>query len=193
LEVQKRDFNGLTILGWYHSHPGHGIFLSGTDLNTQRLSFNKIWQIAIVYDPLRHEIGYFYGADGKRTQPVYLNVGIDSSISSEALIADGESDRVVSDRETEDRSTEVSDPDLAGQKCCWTQHTFTVGETGVKCSDCQKVMRIDAWEEKRRCRCGSINTVHLIASNSIPSVNNDSGQISSFFLALYKILVKLKL
>lgn len=70
--VQKQDFPNTTIVGWYHSHPGHGIFLSGTDLNTQRLSFKQIWQIATVYDPIRHQIGYFHGADGKRIKSKYL-------------------------------------------------------------------------------------------------------------------------
>jgi proteasome lid subunit RPN8/RPN11 len=72
LRIQKQDFSNTTIVGWYHSHPGHGIFLSGTDLNTQRLSFKQIWQIAVVYDSLRPEIGFFYGADGQRISPIYL-------------------------------------------------------------------------------------------------------------------------
>ncbi|MEG4634221.1 Mov34/MPN/PAD-1 family protein [Microcoleus sp. AR_TQ3_B6] len=72
LNNQKQDFPGTTIVGWYHSHPGHGIFLSGTDLNTQRLCFKQIWQIAVVYDPLRREIGYFYDADGRRIEAIYL-------------------------------------------------------------------------------------------------------------------------
>lgn len=71
-KTQKQDFPNTTIVGWYHSHPGHGIFLSGTDLNTQRLSFKQIWQIAVVYDSLRHEIGFFYGADGQRISPISL-------------------------------------------------------------------------------------------------------------------------
>ena len=72
LKTQKQDFRTTTIVGWYHSHPGHGIFLSTTDLNTQRLSFKQIWQIAVVYDSLRPEIGFFYGADGQRISPIYL-------------------------------------------------------------------------------------------------------------------------
>jgi len=78
---QKQYYPGSTIVGWYHSHPGHGIFLSGTDLNTQRLSFNKIWQIAVVFDPQRREIGYFYSANGIRIEPIYLG----NSSSSEQL------------------------------------------------------------------------------------------------------------
>lgn len=72
LKTQKQDFPKTTIVGWYHSHPGHGIFLSGTDLNTQRLSFKQIWQIAVVYDSIRPDIGFFYGADGQRISPIYL-------------------------------------------------------------------------------------------------------------------------
>jgi len=79
LRIQKEHYPHTTIVGWYHSHPGHGIFLSGTDLNTQRLSFRKIWQIATVYDPIRDEIGYFYGGQGKRLSPVYLNSSISPS------------------------------------------------------------------------------------------------------------------
>lgn len=72
LRIQKEHYPHTTIVGWYHSHPGHGIFLSGTDLNTQRLSFGKIWQIATVYDPIRKEIGYFYGGQGKRLKPISI-------------------------------------------------------------------------------------------------------------------------
>lgn len=82
LKTQKQDFPKTTIVGWYHSHPGHGIFLSGTDLNTQRLSFKQIWQIAVVYDSLRPDIGFFYGADGQRISPIYLQ-GISTNFSQQ--------------------------------------------------------------------------------------------------------------
>lgn len=53
--------NDGNILGWYHSHPGMGIFLSATDLRTQELYFGAPWQIAVVLDPVRREIGVFGG------------------------------------------------------------------------------------------------------------------------------------
>lgn len=84
LANQKLYFPETTVVGWYHSHPGHGIFLSGTDLNTQRLSFKQIWQIAVVYDPLRKEIGFFYGADGKTIRPIYWQRN-NQLISSQAV------------------------------------------------------------------------------------------------------------
>lgn len=54
------------ILGWYHSHPGMGIFLSATDLRTQELYFSAPWQIAVVLDPVSRELGGFSGADGRQ-------------------------------------------------------------------------------------------------------------------------------
>ncbi len=47
------------VVGWYHSHPGHGCFLSSTDVDTQRAMFNKPYHSAIVIDPLRREIEAF--------------------------------------------------------------------------------------------------------------------------------------
>lgn len=41
-------------LGWYHSHPGYGCWLSGIDVSTQMLNqqFQEPW-LAIVIDPIR--------------------------------------------------------------------------------------------------------------------------------------------
>jgi proteasome lid subunit RPN8/RPN11 len=59
----------LQIVGWYHTHPGLGVFMSGTDLKTQRLHFGQPWQVAIVIDPVADRMGCFLGADGKRRSP----------------------------------------------------------------------------------------------------------------------------
>ena len=42
------------VVGWYHSHPGYGCWLSGIDVATQNLNqkFQEPW-LAIVIDPLR--------------------------------------------------------------------------------------------------------------------------------------------
>ncbi len=55
-DIQYPD---LTIVGWFHSHPNHGIFLSSMDLDVQRKAAYRPWQIAMVYDPQRHEGGIF--------------------------------------------------------------------------------------------------------------------------------------
>lgn len=53
-----------TLLGSYHSHPDMGVFLSATDLDTQDTIFSADWQLALVVDPVRDEIGFFAGRDG---------------------------------------------------------------------------------------------------------------------------------
>jgi proteasome lid subunit RPN8/RPN11 len=50
-----------TIVGSYHSHPGHGVFMSPTDKETQANIFDHEWQIALVVDPIREEVGFFLG------------------------------------------------------------------------------------------------------------------------------------
>ncbi len=60
------------ILGWYHSHPRLGIFLSATDLRTQKLYFAEPWQVAIVMDPVSSQFGIFSGAKGELVDPEQL-------------------------------------------------------------------------------------------------------------------------
>jgi len=63
---QKEFYPQTQIVGWYHSHPNFGVFLSGVDLETQHDCFNQPWHIAVVYDPIRDEIGFFSGAKGEK-------------------------------------------------------------------------------------------------------------------------------
>lgn len=58
----------LTIVGWYHSHPGLGVFLSETDQRTQRSFFRQPWQVGVVIDPLIDELGAFAGEDGQEVE-----------------------------------------------------------------------------------------------------------------------------
>jgi proteasome lid subunit RPN8/RPN11 len=54
---------GLSVLGWYHSHPNLGAFFSATDRATQKAFFNYPYSIGLVIDPIRKENKCFYGAD----------------------------------------------------------------------------------------------------------------------------------
>ena len=53
------------IVGWYHTHPGFGLFLSEQDLFIQRSFFDLPFQIAMVYDPLSREHGCFSWKEGE--------------------------------------------------------------------------------------------------------------------------------
>ncbi|MEW5936275.1 MAG: Mov34/MPN/PAD-1 family protein [Candidatus Thermoplasmatota archaeon] len=61
------------IVGWYHSHPGHGCFLSPTDIQTQRTLFPEPYHSAIVIDPIAMEIAAFK-LDGQGYIPVKFAV-----------------------------------------------------------------------------------------------------------------------
>ena len=53
------------IVGWYHSHPGFGIFLSEHDLFIHRNFFSAPSQIAVVVDPHGKTEGAFVWKDGE--------------------------------------------------------------------------------------------------------------------------------
>jgi proteasome lid subunit RPN8/RPN11 len=63
-QVLDRDFDGDQIVGWYHSHPGFGVFLSEHDLFIHRHFFSGPSQIAVVVDPQACSEGIFYWRDG---------------------------------------------------------------------------------------------------------------------------------
>jgi proteasome lid subunit RPN8/RPN11 len=54
-----------SIVGWYHSHPGFGIFLSEHDLFIHRNFFCGPQQFALVVDPHAHAEGIFGWVGGK--------------------------------------------------------------------------------------------------------------------------------
>ena len=47
------------IVGWYHTHPGFGIFLSNMDLFIHHNFFTQKWHIALVLDPVGKKSGFF--------------------------------------------------------------------------------------------------------------------------------------
>jgi proteasome lid subunit RPN8/RPN11 len=57
------------VVGWAHSHPGYGCFMSSTDIKTQKSYFSKPFNIAGVFDPTRKEgskmLKRFYKLDGE--------------------------------------------------------------------------------------------------------------------------------
>lgn len=47
------------IVGWYHTHPDLGVFLSEPDTFIQRNFFKEPWQVALVIDPVQGDRGFF--------------------------------------------------------------------------------------------------------------------------------------
>ncbi len=63
--LMDRQYPDLRIIGWYHTHPGHGIFLSDMDIFLHESFFGLPWQCALVYDPKSGEAGVFGADEGK--------------------------------------------------------------------------------------------------------------------------------
>jgi proteasome lid subunit RPN8/RPN11 len=71
----------LINVGWFHTHPGHGIFMSGTDKANHR-AYEHEWQVALVIDPIREEYGFFVGKDCKPLGDVIICKRLDHTKGS---------------------------------------------------------------------------------------------------------------
>ena len=60
---------GENVVGWYHSHPNYGPWLSGIDVATQRSYQQTDPMVAIVVDPIRSMISEKIDIGAFRTCP----------------------------------------------------------------------------------------------------------------------------
>lgn len=65
--AMDRDHSDERIVGWYHSHPGFGVFLSEYDAFAHRNFFEDAAMLALVVDPHSGEAGWFAMRDGAPT------------------------------------------------------------------------------------------------------------------------------
>lgn len=56
---KETRFNDRQVVGWHHTHPRYGIFLSGYDRFIHDNFFNLPWQVALVVDPVNDTMGFF--------------------------------------------------------------------------------------------------------------------------------------
>ncbi len=93
--TRERDrlYPDLDIVGWYHTHPDFGIFLSSHDLFIHRNFFNQPLQLAYVVDPIRQTRGFFRWRDGGLDQVggYYVSSDRTERISLARLVNDLES------------------------------------------------------------------------------------------------------
>jgi len=64
-QTKDREYPDDRIVGWYHSHPAFGIFLSEHDLFIHQNFFSSPLQVAWVYDPVSDEEGCFGWVGGE--------------------------------------------------------------------------------------------------------------------------------
>lgn len=62
-EIEKK-YENAQIVGWIHTHPNFGIFLSEYDKFIQENFFREEHQIAYVVDPIQHIEGFYFWING---------------------------------------------------------------------------------------------------------------------------------
>ncbi|GAA0078122.1 hypothetical protein UT300005_25000 [Clostridium sp. CTA-5] len=78
----ERLYPEKKILGWQHTHPNYGIFLSDYDIFIQKNFFNLSWQIAYVVDPIAGKRGFFQWKNDKveKTNGFYIFDDVENKI-----------------------------------------------------------------------------------------------------------------
>ena len=82
---QGAKYPDKKIVGWQHTHPSYGIFLSNYDLFIQENFFNLPFQVAYVIDPIQKIRGFFQWKNGKieKLKGYYIYDDIGKSIKIE--------------------------------------------------------------------------------------------------------------
>lgn len=67
-ELEDR-YPGRALVGWYHTHPRMGVFLSSYDTWLHMHFFPEPWQVALVIEPFGGSGGFFIRQPGDRLDP----------------------------------------------------------------------------------------------------------------------------
>ena len=86
-KIKDKEYPDQKIVGWYHSHPGFGVFLSEHDLFIQQNFFSNPQQVAWVYDPHTDEEGCFGWVGDKIEKLSAIRVGYSQSVEINANAA----------------------------------------------------------------------------------------------------------
>lgn len=79
-KIKDKEYPDDKIVGWYHSHPGFGVFLSEHDLFIQQNFFSNPQQVAWVYDPHTDEEGCFGWIGGNIEKLSAIRVGYSQAV-----------------------------------------------------------------------------------------------------------------
>jgi proteasome lid subunit RPN8/RPN11 len=79
-KIKDKEYPDHKIVGWYHSHPGFGVFLSEHDLFIQQNFFSNPQQVAWVYDPHTDEEGCFGWIGGNIEKLSAIRVGYSQDV-----------------------------------------------------------------------------------------------------------------
>jgi len=71
-QLQKdraEQYPELAIVGWFHTHPGLGVFYSSDDVVVHSAAFTLPWHVGLVVDPVQQE-ACFFGWTGGQLEPL---------------------------------------------------------------------------------------------------------------------------
>lgn len=68
-EELEMHYPGKQLVGWYHTHPRMGVFLSGYDVFLHENFFPEPWQVALVMEPHSLQGGFFIRQQDGRFDP----------------------------------------------------------------------------------------------------------------------------
>ena len=85
-EIEKKH-SGKKIVGWIHTHPDFGIFLSEYDKFIHQNFFNEDYQIAYVVDPIQNIEGFYFWINGNIEKCkgfyIYNKTGVQITVETE--------------------------------------------------------------------------------------------------------------
>jgi proteasome lid subunit RPN8/RPN11 len=118
-KIKDKEYPDEKIVGWYHSHPGFGVFLSEHDLFIQENFFSSPQQVAWVFDPHTDEEGCFGWIGGAIEKLSGLRFGYSQNIKVTAA------ETSEYDEEEQDSET-VTRPQSKSQEPVWMVWTSRI-------------------------------------------------------------------
>jgi proteasome lid subunit RPN8/RPN11 len=112
------------IVGWYHSHPGFGVFLSDHDTFIHKNFFSSPLQVAWVYDPHSDEEGCF-GWAGQRLERLSEIEVVDHK-GGEGAGETGKPEPLGNFDENAEEDLAANKPDRDQEEPRWLRITFSV-------------------------------------------------------------------
>ncbi|MCE9553842.1 MAG: hypothetical protein K8T91_10780 [Planctomycetes bacterium] len=125
--TMDRQYPASRIMGWYHTHPGFGIFLSPMDVFIQENFFGAQEQLAFVYDPLGNESGLFAWQRGKPAIREYLieeDQGVQEADKWNVRVRDATAAATIATNDTSEYGERI-------QRCETVQKLLTVAVIAV--------------------------------------------------------------
>jgi len=173
-KIKDKDFPDHKIVGWYHSHPGFGVFLSEHDLFIQQNFFSSPHQVAWVYDPHSDEEGCFGWVGGQIEKLNAIRVGysqaVEITVPSRSDLEEESDDPIVNSLVRSHREREPEEPVwfrwirvatgyvaaiFLGFVACFTFLNWRLGPTLEKARQFDEIMQIMQQQREQQQRLSS--------------------------------------